>query len=445
MTVPMALDLLVSVPDGPRRSACLQAALRQAIRSGALRAGARLPSTRTLAADLGMSRTTVVDAYAHLTAEGWLATRQGAGTTVAEVPCPALPAPGPVLLHDLRPGRPERGSFPQRAWSAAVRTVLARPPGDLWDYGHPAGRPELRTALAEYLGRVRGVRADPERVVVCDGFSGGLGWVASLLPPSRIAVEACGSAALRAVLRRHGHEVVPIPVDQDGAVTDALADLAPVAVLLTPAHHYPLGVTLGAARRAALLEWARRRSVLVIEDDHDAEFRHDGPPVRALQAQDPARVVHGGSVSKTLAPALRLGWLVLPPGLTVPGSHTSPVPALPQLALAEMLRTGTYDRHVRRMRRRYRARRDLFVHRLGHDLPQITVTGVRGGLQAVLALPGKDGTQRVLASCRARGIGVGTLDVPGAMVAGYGIPPAHAFGQALDALVRAIRENYPVR
>lgn len=468
----VALDLLLAPPPGLGRRAGLQEALRQAIRCGALQAGTRLPSSRVLAADLGLSRGTVVDAYDQLTAEGWLTTRPAAATIVAAAPhadpADLSPMAGTAgtdrLRHDLRPGRPEAGSFPATAWAAAVRTAIARAPDDAWDYGHRTGRPELRRALAIYLGRVHGVLVDPDRIVVCAGFSGGLALLASLLPAGApVAAEATTLASLRAVLRQHGHPVMPIPVDAHGAVTEVLDqfDPVPAAVLVTPAHQYPVGGTLDPARRHQLLQWARRHHAVVIEDDYDGEFRYDRQPVGALQALDPDRVVYGGTASKTLAPALRLGWLALPPDLAdeLAGDPSPPsvcpVSVVDQLALAELIQNGAYDRHVRRMRLRYRRRRDELLRRLDTAAPRATVTGIDAGLHAVVRLPAGTSEAEVLAQCAAHQVAVVGLhgDGPGSsgpdrgngddgepqgITVGYGAPAAHAFGPAIDALGHAL-------
>ncbi len=464
------LDLLLLVPPGLGRRAGLEEALRRAIRTGALQAGARLPSSRVLAADLNVSRGTVVGAYDQLAAEGWITIRPASGTVVAEAPLlhvgvgERLPLEAEAIhpRHDLRPGRPEYGSFPRTAWAAAVRSVLALAPHDIWDYGQRFGRPELRRELAAYLGRVRGVLIDPGRLVVCAGFSHGLGLVASLLAPGPIAVEEFALARSRATLEHHGHTLVPIPVDDHGAVVDMLdrLDPTPRAVLLTPAHQYPLGSTLSPGRRHEVLRWAIHHDAIVIEDDYDGEFRYDRQSVGALQGLDPNRIVYGGTASKTLAPALRLGWFALPATMasnldvvTSSARLECPVPVIDQLALAEMLRCGAYDRHVRRMRLRYHRRRDELLHRLTTNAQRAAVTGIAAGLHAVVRLPAGVDEASVLAACAARQVAVGGLrtdahlsrnlrrgDVPEGIIVGYATPAAHAFGAAIDAFTAALSD-----
>jgi len=472
LMVQSGLDLLLAIPPGRGRSSRLQAALRDAIRRGRLTPGTRLPSTRALAFDLGLSRGTIVDAYAQLAAEGWITTIAASGTFVNDVTAvqdvaisdgtarlgDEIRTPGEIR-HDLRPGRPAQGSFPRGPWLAAVRKVLARAPDVSWNYGHPFGEAELRYELAIYLRRVRGVHADPAHVVVTAGFADGLGRVSSLLPSGRIAVEATGMPTLRSILQRGGRRLAPVPVDHDGAVTDAVTDMepAPVAMMLTPAHQYPLGASLGAERRHQLLAWARQTDGLIIEDDYDGEFRYDRQPIGALQALDPDRVIYGGTTSKTMAPALRLGWLAAPAAFaeriatTYPSPQAPAVSVIEQLALAELLRSGSYDRHVRRMRLEYRRRRDHLVERVHADAPRSTVHGIAAGLQLVLELPADVTEDDVLAATRSRGIAISALQSgghhlesrqppPRGIVVGYANPPAHAFHASIDILIEALRD-----
>jgi GntR family transcriptional regulator / MocR family aminotransferase len=461
------IDLLVTLPSGVGRRDGLQRALRQAIQTGALQPGTRLPSSRVLGADLGMARGTVVDAYDQLAVEGWLTIRPASGTVVADVHLPpgtVTPPGAPAVtvarpVHDLRPGRPEAGSFPRTAWLAATRAAINRAPDSVWNDHHPLGRPELRRALAGYLGRARGVLADPDRLVICAGFTGGLELVASMLPPAApVAVEATTLPWLRDVLHRHGHLTQPIPIDDGGAVIGALDqfDPPPAAVLVTPAHQYPYGATLVPARRHGLIRWAAHHRALVIEDDYDGEFRYNRQPIGALQALDPDRVVYGGTASKTLAPALRIGWLALPFGLadqiarrTAESTLHCTVPVTDQLTLAELINNGSYDRHVRGMRRHYHRRRDELVARLHAAVPNLIVRGSDAGLHAVLQLPSDTEEAAILAACAHHHIAVTPVhadtsptltDGHPAIVVGYSAPAAHAFSGAVDALVHALGE-----
>jgi GntR family transcriptional regulator/MocR family aminotransferase len=401
-TFSAAPELLLELRRGAGRPlrAQLENGLREAVRSRRLPAGARLPPTRTLADDLGVSRRLVVDAYAQLLAEGYLVSRRGAGTFVAgaasaEEPAPATRAPR-ALAFDFFPGYPDLASFPRAAWLKASREVLRTAPDRALGYPDPRGAVELRAALAAHLRRVRGVVADPARIVVCAGAAQGFALVAEALAGPRLAVEDPGLPVHREILRAHGATVLPLPVDGDGARVGELAALAAVGdvagVLVTPAHQSPLGVALSPSRRAALLAWAADSDALVIEDDYDAEFRYDRPPLGAMQGLASDRVIYMGTASKTLSPALRLGWLVLPPRLVEAVVERRRLtdhggPTIEQLTLARMLESGAYDRHLRIARRRYRARRDALVGAVARHLPGARVTGVAAGLHAIVRLP----------------------------------------------------------
>ncbi|MFI8188067.1 PLP-dependent aminotransferase family protein [Streptomyces sp. NPDC085946] len=457
------LHLELSGPGG--RRAALTRALREAVRGGRLAPGTRLPPYRSLAADLGVARNTVADAYAELVAEGWLTARQGSGTRVAERAAPLPPrtrgpgkapprAHGP--RHDLRQGSPDGSAFPRAAWAASYRRALRQAPGEAFGPGGPAGRPELREALAEYLARARGVRTEPGRIVVCSGFAHALRLLfGGGVLGGPLAVEGYGLGFHRELLAAAGVRTVPLPLDEDGARVDRLARER--AVLLTPAHQFPTGGPLHPRRRAAVIDWARARDGVVLEDDYDGEFRYDRKPVGALQGLDPERVVHIGSVSKSLSPALRLGWMVLPERyvdgvLAAKGEREAWASVLDQLGLADFLVRGAYDRHVRRMRQRYRGRRDRLVAALAGHAPHAEVTGVAAGLHAVLRLP--PGTERSAVEAAARrGVALDGLagfrhpetDMPprDGLVVGYATPPEHAYGAALEALCEALREVLP--
>ncbi|MBT2417618.1 PLP-dependent aminotransferase family protein [Streptomyces sp. ISL-22] len=460
------LHLDLSEPSGPGgRRAALTGALREAVRSGRLAPGTRLPPYRSLAADLGVARNTVADAYAELVAEGWLTARQGSGTRVAERAEPLRPAErvprkapprarGP--RHDLRQGTPDASAFPRAAWLASCRRALQQAPNEAFGPGDPAGCVELREALTEYLARARGVRTEPGRIVICSGFAhalrllfgqdkGGGGGV--LRGP--LAVEAYGLGFHRELLAAGGVRTVPLPLDEHGARVDRLARER--AVLLTPAHQFPTGGPLHPERRAAVIDWARGRGGVVLEDDYDGEFRYDRKPVGAVQGLDPERVIHIGSVSKSLSPAVRLGWMVLPERyvgdvLAAKGEREAWASVLDQLSLADFIASGAYDRHVRRMRQRYRSRRDRLVAALAAHAPHIEVTGVAAGLHAVLRLP--PGTERsTVKAATWQGIALDGLaefrhpaarepDMPvrDGIVVGYATPSEHAYGAALEAL-----------
>ncbi|MFG2993907.1 PLP-dependent aminotransferase family protein [Streptomyces sp. NPDC048257] len=453
---PGGSDLHLELPtEGARRTALAQA-LRNAVRSGRLAGGTRLPPYRTLAADLGLARNAVADAYAELVAEGWFTARQGSGTRVAEgvaaadVPATAAgPAPARPR-HDLLQGKPDPASFPRGAWAASARRALAEAPTESFGPGDPQGRPELRRALAGYLSRARGVRCGPENIVICSGFANGLRLLASVRPRDW-AVEEYGLPFHHGILHAAGVRPHPVAVDEDGARTTELPS-RPRTVLLTPAHQFPTGARLLPARRAAAVEWARGTGGVIVEDDYDGEFRYDRKPVGALQGLAPEHVVYAGSLSKSLSPALRLGWLVLPDPLrdevlNAKGLRESWASALDQLALADFIECGAYDRHVRRMRLRYRDRRDQLVAVLAARAPEFRLTGISAGLHAVLELPPGHETP-ALTAAHAAGLsldGLSSYHHPAArtppregLVIGYAAPPDAAFTRAVGALARAV-------
>ncbi|HEY2288902.1 MAG TPA: PLP-dependent aminotransferase family protein [Streptosporangiaceae bacterium] len=452
------LDLHLELA-GRRVRAGLEGALRDAVRSGRLASGTRLPSSRALASDLQVARNTVADAYAQLIAEGWLAAERGSGTRVADRiagPDPAAAPSGPARRREprysLRPGSPDLAAFPRAAWLAAARRALADAPSEALGYADPRGRPELRQALAGYLSRARGVAASPDRIVVCAGFAHGLQLLAGVLAArggTRVAIEAWSLAAHRATVAAAGLAVAPVPVDGRGAVVTDFGTAA--AALLTPAHQFPLGMVLHPGRRAQAVAWARDTGGLVIEDDYDGEFRYDRQPVGAMQALAPGHVVYAGSASKSLAPGLRLGWLVLPGGLLdeviaarLLADRQGSV--LDQLTLAEFITSGGYDRHVRRSRLAYRRRRDRLVGALAQAAPQVRVTGIAAGLHALAELPADQDEAAVVARAAARGLsveGLGSYETAQsparpALVVGYATPPQHAFTGALARLTAVL-------
>ncbi|WP_327231133.1 PLP-dependent aminotransferase family protein [Streptomyces murinus] len=462
-------------PGGLRRG--LTDALRDAVRTGRLAPGTRLPSSRALAADLGIARNTVGEAYADLVAEGWLTARQGSGTRVAErtVVPPSDPARRPRVpprpTHNLVPGTPDLAAFPRAEWARAARRALTAAPNDALGYGDPRGRVELRTALAGYLARVRGVRADPDNLVITAGFSHALRLLGPVLRArgaDSVAVESYGLDAYWGLLQTAGLATPALPWDELGTDTGPLTTEG--AVLLTPAHQFPMGMPLHPDRRAAVVDWARRTDSLVLEDDYDGEFRYDRQPVDptpwqhrgdaalrqrlpvgALQALDPEHVVYMGTASKSLAPGLRLGWMVLPSSLVEECAsakgHSDTCGVLDQLTLAEFLNSGAYDRQVRRMRMRYQRRRNELVGVLAAQAPHLSVSGAAAGLHVLLELP--PGTERsVIQAAVWQGLalkGLGDFRLPDAagpvrdaLVIGYGTPADSEWAGALDALLRVL-------
>jgi GntR family transcriptional regulator / MocR family aminotransferase len=454
------VDLYVELP-GHRVRAGLEAALREAVQSGRLAPGTRLPSSRALGADLGIARNTVAEVYGQLIAEGWLTARQGSGTRVAGVagisPEPSeatRPSPGSrPARYSLRPGLPDLSAFPRAGWLSAARKALAVAPSRALGYGDPRGQPELRNALSAYLARTRGVRAAPDRIVICAGFTQGLALLCQVLPDygvTKVAVEAYGRPEPVAALASSGIASVLLGVDDGGAVLEP----APGAelMLLTPAHQFPLGSVLSPERRAEAARWAAASGGLIIEDDYDGEFRYDRQPVGALQALAPEHVVYAGTASKTLAPGLRLGWLVLPAGLigavasakARADAHTSSVE---QLTLAEFITSGAYDRHIRRARLAYRRRRDRLIDVLARHTPGVRVTGIAAGLHAVAELPCGQHEDEVVARAAGRGLDLEPLGDYAlrdhtrgpALVIGYATPPEHTYTSALARLTAAIQ------
>src|SRR5215831_13045843 len=432
----------------------LERSLREAMRSGALRQGVRLPSSRALAAQLGVSRGVTSDAYEQLAAQGLLISRVKAAPVVAAVGRSPAPAISRELARppriDLTPTTPDLSLFPARRWAAALLDTIRSSPVASYDYGAPRGERELREALADHLGSTRGVVADPERMVVVSGAAQGIDLLARVLAgmqARRVAVEDPSLDSQPQRIRLSGLEAVGQPVDGDGLVVDGLdAD----AVLVTPAHQFPTGAVLSGGRRRELLSWARSRDALVIEDDYDAEFRYDREPVRALQGLDPDRVAYLGTASKSLAPALRLGWVVAPAGLTEQAEQIKHLldvcsPVIDQRALARFLASGEYDRHVRRTRLVYQRRRDALVRAIGRHLPDLTVEGVAAGVHLTLRLPvGADDTA-VAAAAEQAGVrvmplsrfGISRAPSPG-LVIGYGRVHDQALDAAVVQLARAI-------
>jgi len=428
------LDLHVALETGGGPlHAQVERSLRDAIRLGRLRPGTALPSTRALARELGVSRGVVFEAYGQLAAEGYLAVRAGAVPRVAAAAVTAadqLAAPAETVpRHDLRPGTPDLSLFPRAAWARAHRQALRETPDADLGYPPPAGHPRLRAALAAYLGRVRGVQTAPERIVVCGGVAEALALIARVLRAGggrRIGVEDPSHFETRQLIAHSGLEPVPIPVDDRGIDVGALAAAGPDAVLITPAHQFPTGVVLDPARRAALLDWARRSGALVIEDDYDAEYRYDRHPVGALQGLAPDHVAHVHSVSKTLAPGLRLGWAALPARLVAAVAEEKRLsdlgtPVLEQLTLAAFLQRGELDRHLRRTRPIYRRRRDALTGALNG----LQIDGIAAGLHALVRLPPGCTEADVVAAAARAGIAVHAL---GPHVAGGARDPALLLG-----------------
>jgi GntR family transcriptional regulator/MocR family aminotransferase len=466
-------DLLIELdrsrPRGLR--AQLMHGLRQAITRGSLRPGTALPASRVLAAELGVARSVVVESYQQLALDGYVEARQGSGTRVraqraggsqgtdrtSATGSPAAPESAPYWPVPVGPdgrspgsGLPDPALFPRTQWLRHYGEVLRELPGDSLLYPPPRGTAELRAALAAYLGRVRGVRAAADQIVICGGFSQGLVLLCRALRErgvTRVAVEEPCFRFHRLLIEASGLEAVGVPVDGQGLRTSLLAGLDAGAVLLSPAHSYPSGAVLSANRRVELLEWARESGVLVIEDDYDAELRYDRTPVGALQGLDPERVVYGGTVSKVLSPALRLGWLVAPPELTreiilARFFQDYSAEALGQQALARFIDSGDLARHLRRVRPVYRARRDRLLAALAAHLPGVRPQGEAAGLHLLLRLPDQADPDVVVAAAAAHGLMLENAAVhwadpataPPALLVGYGAIREDAIARGIASL-----------
>jgi GntR family transcriptional regulator / MocR family aminotransferase len=431
-------------------SKALANAIRTAIRDGRWRPDTVVPSTRALAADLGVARGTVTRVYADLAAEGYLRTSQGAPTRVATAGAAPLSADS---IHPrkttprwtLMPGRPDPSLFPRDQWLTSTRRVLAHTPHSTFGYGELRGALVLRTTLAAYLGRSRGVLADPARIVVVAGFSHAmtvLGHVFAELGMPETAFENPSITRFRDFVTSTGQRVVGVPVDGDGLVVDKLES---PTVVVTPAHQAPLGVTMAPARRTALA----RHGALIVEDDYDGEFRYDRHQVGALQSLAPERVIYAGTASKSLSPSLRLAWLVLPRFLVDPViaalSRSGMVPPmLEQLVLADLISSGAYDRHVRRCRLEYRSRRDRLVAALPKHHPP---HGISAGLQLFIPLPAEVEAAVPAAAARhslaiepAGPHSMGGTDPLTGLMIGYGAPTKPSFAGALAALLDVLQD-----
>ncbi|WP_127508259.1 PLP-dependent aminotransferase family protein [Actinoplanes solisilvae] len=457
-----AEDLLIELDREARVPLHRQiaASIRGGIRAGRLGAGASLPPTRTLAAGLGVSRGVVVEAYQQLVAEGYLASRSGGYTQVAasmpQASARTTETPEPAPKIDFGYGRTDVSQFPRAAWLRSVRTVLTTAPNDRFAYLDGRGVPELHQALSDYLNRVRGTSADPGNVVICNGYGQGIALLIQVLVrrgARRIALEdpSSNDDAL-VVARAAGLEVVGVPVGPDGVRVDALETADADAVVLTPSHQWPTGGVLSAAARAEVIRWAKRREAIVIEDDYDAEYRYDRSPVGAMQGLAPDHVVYCGTASKTLAPGLRLGWLIVPPHLVADVAAAKVLadrgsPVLDQLTFADFLVRGEFDRHLRRMRPVYRRRRDALLGALRTHLPELRPAGIAAGQHVVAWLPPDLDEAAVVPAAARHGLGIHAVGEyrisgagPGGLIFGYAILGEAAIAEGITLLARAIRE-----
>ncbi|GIJ61085.1 MocR-like pyridoxine biosynthesis transcription factor PdxR [Virgisporangium aurantiacum] len=457
-----AEDLLLDVDRSAAEPLHRQiaASIRGGIRAGRLRRGTSLPPTRTIAADLGVSRGVVVEAYQQLVAEGYLTSRAGGYTRVAvePVPAPAGRRAGdrPAVRIDFGHGRTDVSQFPRAAWLRSVRTVLTGTPNERFAYLDGRGVPELHDALTDYLNRVRGTSARPENVVICSGFGQGVALLVQVLArrgARRLAVEdPSPDDDARIVAAAAGLDVIGVPVGPDGILVEELEHTDADAVVLTPSHQWPTGGVLSATARARVIGWAQRRRAVVIEDDYDAEYRYDRSPVGAMQGLAPDTVVYCGTASKTLAPGLRLGWLLAPEHLVddvaaakVLADRGSPV--IDQLTFADFLGRGEFDRHLRRMRPVYRRRRDALLAALRTRLPELEPVGVAAGQHVVAWLPPDLDEAAVVAAAARHGLvvhGVARYRLrpagPGGLIFGYATLSERAIADGVAALADAVAD-----
>jgi GntR family transcriptional regulator / MocR family aminotransferase len=454
----LAWDVLLDLSGSGSLHRRLTRALRSAITSGRLADGVALPPSRTLATTLGCSRWSVTEAYSQLVAEGYLEARVGSATRVrwsgrpADLPDRPAPPPERPARWDLAPGLPDLRAFPRRRWADAVRRASTNATNLDLGFADPRGHSTARTVLTDYLRRVRGAEPSGGELLVTTSATTGVGMACRALVAdgiTAIGVEDPGWTRLHATIEAAGMTIVPLGVDAGGVRVDDLDRHPDVrAVIVTPAHQFPRGVPLAPDRRAALLDWARRVSGVVIEDDYDAEFRYDGRSIGALQGMDPGRVFLVGSVSKTLSPAVGIGWLLAPGrwssalGTLVP--RATP-PTLDQLAFTDLITGGGYDRHLRSRRRAFRHRRARLIDALAERLPRCRVSGMAAGLHLPLALPDGVDAATVVTNARRRGVHVVDEsayrirpDPRQALVLGYGNLTDPAVDPAVAALALSI-------
>jgi GntR family transcriptional regulator / MocR family aminotransferase len=447
--VDVEIEFKAGVPIGRQ----LEDVLRVAIRSGRLGPGSVLPPSRDLADELGVSRGVVVDSYSQLAAEGYLSAKRGSGTRVAEVPTSETPQRRQVstpraFRYDLRPGQADFHAFPRARWKAMLVRALRDLPDRRLTYPDHRGVPELRNAVAGYLARMRGVAVEPEHVVICCSTSQALTVLWHVLRnrgARRVAIEDPGWRWQTLTVELAGLEAVPVRVDANGLVVEDLAAADVDAVVTTPAHHYPTGVVMTAERRSALIAWARERQALIVEDDYDVEYRFGRHPMASLQGLAPDLVAFVGTASKTLAPALRIAWVVPPSCLIDDVENVLLVtgmtpPTLDQVAMAWFIEDAALERHLRSMRRHYRAKRDVLIGALGRYLPEVRVSGIAGGLHLLAWLP--DGADERATATRARQSSVGVHELHRHCTTHVPSPPALLLGFALPSeseLVAATR------
>jgi GntR family transcriptional regulator / MocR family aminotransferase len=449
------VDIHLALDRAAPLRAQLERELRDAIRGGRLRAGAKLPPSRVLADELRVSRGVVVVAYSQLIAEGYLVARAGDATRIADglaqqPPAPRAPSTTAARIrYDLRSGLPDLSFFPRRAWQTAMANALRELPDARLSYGSRRGLPQLRVALADYLGRVRAVVAEPERVFISAGATHGMQLIWQTLRERgarRVAVEDPAWPAIPQAIAQAGLEVLPVAVDHHGLDVGQLGTLDADAVVLAPAHQYPMGTVLAPERRSELIAWARRNGGLIVEDDYDAEYRYDREPIASLQGLAPDCVAYVGTASKTLAPAVRLGWVLVPSHLVgeMAAQHgvARAVPSvIVQAAYATLVERGEIDRHLRRTRRQYHARRNALSNAVAQRLPEAAVAGAAAGLHLIAWLPDGSDESVISDAAASRGVAIHTLHESCAVTAPRALALLLGYGQIAEpAIPAAIQE-----
>lgn len=470
-TLDAVRDLLLDIDPAMGRRAGLEQAIREAIRGGRLAAGSAMPSTRALATDQGLSRSTVVAAYEQLSTEGYLIVKQGAATLVAEVHVgdaapdgrQVEPNGGDIASTagsvsgirpsqravDFRPGEPDGSLFPRAAWMRSLRRVITDSEDDLFSYGDPLGHRSLRIELSGYLGRSRAVSADPSQVSIFGGATASASFIGELfarMDITAVAMEDPGSFLIRTALELVGMTVVPMPMDDEGLRVDLLDRSGVGAVVVTPANQYPTGVTMSPARRSDLLRWARDRKAWIVEDDYDGEFRYDRQTIGALQGLDPERVLYIGTASKSLSPGLRLSWLVVPAeigGILAAVKHLRGAPSsIDQVCLGDFIATGELDRHLRQVRKVYQRRHEVVHRELTSAAPWLQLPAIAAGLHLAATIRSPRITERRLveaaaaSSIRLLGFKVHWMAAPASegVVLGFSRLPEHSFAAGVERL-----------
>jgi GntR family transcriptional regulator/MocR family aminotransferase len=454
----LAVDRSCATPLGRQ----IEDQVRAAIRSRKLQPGRELPSTRALAHDLAVSRGVVVRAYAQLAAEGYLKLRRGAPASVREAGTSSSVAAvgtrsderASKVRYDLRPYLPEAGLFPRHAWLRSLRHAVTSAGNADLTYSDSRGLEQLRTEVSAYLGRARGIAADPDQIIVTAGCTHSLSSAFHMLArkgAGRIGLENPGDCLVHKIAERSGLTPVGISLDHDGVLVGELGAAGVPAVVVSAGHQFPTGSLLAPERQAALVRWADRVGGLVIEDEYDAALRPDWTPISARDRLPRDRVVYLGSTGKTLSPAVRLGWAVLPNGLAaafaeeVAGSVLQ-ISAIEQLAFADFLRRGEFDRHLRQMRIVFCRRRAAVVAAFERAIPQVRVRDGAAGLNMLIELPSVDLEQAAVRQLDSRGIKVETLSRhtlpgyrgPAGLLIGVGGLPDGAISHVVEELARAL-------